>query len=188
MINIGERPSSGFEDPMGLLSDCHRRLERFLNLLITVTEHAHGGELSTEQREALETSLRYFYEAAPKHTSDEEDSLFPRLRAVPDPRVQAALNRRVEALEADHRAAAVDHAEVDKLGRRWLADGHLTAGETRELAARLHELQALYERHIAVEDDEIFPLAREVLPADDLAQIGEEMARRRGLRHHSQKA
>lgn len=180
MVNIGERPASGFDDPMGLLGDCHRRLERFLNLLMTVTEQAHGGALSAEQREALEVSLRYFREAAPKHTSDEEESLFPRLRAVGDLRVQAVLDR-VHTLEADHRAAVVDHAEVEKLGRRWLSDGHLTAGETREMAARLHELHALYRHHIAVEDEQIFPLARELLRPQDLAQIGEEMARRRGL-------
>jgi iron-sulfur cluster repair protein YtfE (RIC family) len=179
MINIGERPASGFGDPLGLLSDCHRRFERFLNLLITVTEQAHGGALSAEHRDGLEAALRYFQEAAPKHTRDEEDSLFPRLRAVQDPRVRAALER-VQALEADHRAAAVDHAEVEHLGRRWLTDGRLAAGDARELAARLHELQALYRHHIAVEDDEVFPLAREILPADTVAQIGDEMARRRG--------
>jgi hemerythrin-like domain-containing protein len=101
--------------------------------------------------------------------------------------VQAALAR-VQALEADHRAAVVDHAEVKKLGHRWLTDGRLTAGETRELAARLHELEALYRHHIGVEDEEIFPLAREVLPADEVAQIGEEMARRRGIGRHAREA
>jgi hemerythrin-like domain-containing protein len=179
MVDIGERPARSFADPMGLLSDCHRRIERFLNLLMTVTEQARGGALTAEQREALEASLRYFREAAPTHTSDEENSLFPRLRAMPDPRVRAVVDR-VRALEADHRAAAVDHAEVEKLGQRWLATGHLGAGETRELAARLQELDALYRQHIAVEDGEVFPLAREVLRGDEVAQIGEEMARRRG--------
>ncbi|MFN8625015.1 MAG: hemerythrin domain-containing protein [Candidatus Binatia bacterium] len=180
MVNIGERPASGFDDPMGLLGDCHRRIERFLTLLMTVTEQAHGDALTSEQRDALEVSLRYFREAAPKHTSDEEESLFPRLRAAGDVRVTAVLAR-VHTLEADHRAAVVDHGEVEKLVHRWLNDGRLTAGETRELAARLHELQALYRHHIAVEDGEIFPLARELLHPDDLAQIGAEMARRRGL-------
>lgn len=184
MINIGAPPSSDFTDPLGLLSDCHRRVERFLNALITVTERARGGELTAEQREALESGLRYFRDAAPKHTSDEEDSLFPRLRALRDPRVQAALES-VRALEGDHRAAAVDHAEVEALARCWLAEGRLSAGATRELAARLHELQALYQHHLAVEDREVIPLAREVLAANEIAEIGEEMARRRGLRRGS---
>lgn len=181
MINIGDRPSSDFGDPLGLLSDCHRRIERFLNALVTVTEQARGGALNEEQREALAKALRYFREAAPKHTSDEEDSLFPRLRAVTDRRVQHALET-VQTLEADHRAAGIDHAEVEALGSRWLTAGHLSPGATRELVARLDELQALYQRHIAVEDGEIFRLAREVLPRNELADIGREMARRRGLR------
>jgi hemerythrin-like domain-containing protein len=180
MVNIGDRRASGFDDPLGLLSDCHRRVERFLNLLIRVTEDARGGELSAEQRESLETALRYFREAAPKHNSDEEDSVFPRLRAVLDPRVQAALDR-VQALKADHRAAAVDHAEVNTLGQRWLTAGRLGVSDLRELTARLHELEALYRHHIAVEESEIFPLVRDVLPADEVARIGDEMARRRGV-------
>jgi len=184
MVDIGERPASGFADPMGLLGDCHRRIERFLTLLVTVTEQARGGALTAEQREALEAALRYFRDAASKHTADEEESLFPRLRAAPNPRVQPVLDR-VQALEADHRAAVVDHTEVERLCRRWLHDGQLAGGETRELAARLQELEALYRHHIAVEDEEVFPLAREVLRADEVAQIGKEMASRRGAGRHA---
>jgi hypothetical protein len=38
--------------------------------------------LTEETRAALETALRYFREAAPKHTADEEESRFPRLRQI----------------------------------------------------------------------------------------------------------
>jgi hypothetical protein len=41
--------------------------------------------LNEEQRGAFEAALRYFREAAPKHTADEEESLFPRLRRIGAP-------------------------------------------------------------------------------------------------------
>src|SRR6202051_4820731 len=79
-IVIGAKRESDFTDPIGMLGDCHRRIEMFLNMLVRVAEQAHGEALNEEQRGALETALRYFREAAPKHTADEEERLFPRLR------------------------------------------------------------------------------------------------------------
>jgi len=32
-IQIGAKPDSGFDDPIGMLKDCHRRIERFLGIL-----------------------------------------------------------------------------------------------------------------------------------------------------------
>ncbi len=81
-VVIGAKPESGFRDPIGLLTDCHRRVERFLSVLVQVGAQTQGGSLTSEQRTALETALRYFRDAAPKHTADEEESLFPRLRAA----------------------------------------------------------------------------------------------------------
>jgi hemerythrin-like domain-containing protein len=78
-IVIGAKRESDFSDPIGMLGDCHRRIERFLNALLTVATSAKGGPLTSEQQTALAASLRYFLEAAPKHTADEEESLFPRL-------------------------------------------------------------------------------------------------------------
>jgi hemerythrin-like domain-containing protein len=180
MIQIGAAPGHDFSNPLGVLSDCHRRIEYFIHLLVTVTEHAHGGPLNAEQHDALEAALRYFAEAAPKHTADEEESLFPQLRASQHPRAQEAVAI-AAALSRDHHGAAAHHAAVDLLGRRWLADGHLAAAASAELAAHLAELTAMYRDHIAVEDGELFPLARRVLPAAAIAALGREMALRRGL-------
>ena len=39
-ITIGAKPTGGFSNPIELLSDCHRRIERFLAVLVTVARHA----------------------------------------------------------------------------------------------------------------------------------------------------
>ena len=179
MIQIGQKPSPTFQQPLELLSDCHRRVESFLHALILVTEQAGGGDLNAQQREALETALRYFREAAPKHTADEEESLFPRMRGLGDAATRAALAK-IQALEADHVVAKEGHDAVEQLGQRWLANGRLPADEASRLLGHLRELQSIYERHIAVEDHEIFPLAKQVLDAKTLDAVGREMAGRRG--------
>ena len=172
-VQIGQKPESDFSNPIGLLSDCHRRIELFLGVLIKVSEKRNGSELPAEEKAALENALTYFRDAAPKHTSDEEDSLFPRLR-----RAAAALQC-LEKLEGDHQAAARDHETVDSLGTRWLTDGKLASEQAVELTQALTRLSNLYANHIAIEDTELFPLAAKLLPQNELAAVGREMANRR---------
>jgi hemerythrin-like domain-containing protein len=183
-VQLGAPHQANFEQPLALLQDCHRRIEHFLGVLLRVVEVSEGGVLSEEGRRALEMALRYFKEAAPRHTRDEEESLFPRLRQCGTAEVHAALAR-VEALQADHVRADAWHAEVDAIGGRWLAQGQLPADELGILRTRLEALRALYRGHIRVEDEEIFPLAGKALTAEQLAAIGQEMKARRAdiLRH-----
>jgi hemerythrin-like domain-containing protein len=178
-LQIGEPASPTFRQPLALLSDCHRRVEKFLGLLIRVAHEADGGPLNPPQREALETSLRYFREAAPKHTADEEDSLFPRLRGLGTPEAEALMEK-VAALEDDHATAGLDHDAVELFGRLWLARNRLDGDEVASLHVHLESLRALYVHHIRVEDTEVLPAAGQLLAEADLAEVGREMAARRG--------
>jgi hypothetical protein len=124
-IVIGAKRENDFTDPTGMLGDCHRRIEMFLNVLVRVAEQAKGAALNEEQRGALEMALRYFRQAAPKHTADEEESLFPRLRQIESAEVRVLM---VRILEEEHVCADRSHGEVDSLGRLWLKDGMLAGG------------------------------------------------------------
>ena len=118
-ITVGARPEASFLDPVGMLTDCHRRVLRFLGDLMSVSGTFAGEVLPALSQQQLVTALRYFREAAPNHTADEEETLFPRLRAVPDhPGLRGALEL-VESLERDHRVAVVlapDHLLYLKAG------------------------------------------------------------------------
>lgn len=179
-ITIGKKIESDYSNPLGLLSDCHRRIETFLDVLIKVTSQARGAGLNEDQRHALEVALRYFREAAPKHTRDEEESLFPRMRASTDARARSAISL-LDELHADHELAGAGHAEVEALGRRWLSDGALSIQSNDRLAELLGQLHSTYQKHIAVEDGELFPLAGQVLSDAELAAVGLEMATRRSV-------
>jgi len=180
-IQIGQKRESDFSDPLGLLSDCHRRIEHFLAVLIRVCDGTKGGSLDPEQRVALEKALAYFRDAAPKHTADEEESLFPRLHATVFDQPDSLMTSLV-CLEQEHEVAARDHQVVDELGLRWLNEGALAGRDSQALSEALARLNELYSLHIEIEDRELFPLAARLLGPDELAAVGREMAGRRGIK------
>lgn len=180
-IQIGQRPAHDFSNPIGLLGDCHRRIEQFLAVLQLIATRSTDGVLVPEHRRELESALTYFSTAAPRHTADEESSVFPRLRASGDPAASAAIAL-LDRLEHDHAEADGLHGAVDAIGRRWLATGSLPPDDLAQLRRSLERLDAIYREHIAVEDRELFPAAARLLSEEELRAVGLEMAERRAIR------
>jgi hemerythrin-like domain-containing protein len=175
MLQIGAgKHEHGFDEPLGLLSDCHRRVEHFLGVLVRVAGEFDGKPLTAPATEALLTARRYFAQAAPRHTADEEESLFPRMTS-------ARACEMIRRLQADHQEAERIQARIDALLDRWMRETTLSSPDAAELNAGLHKLQGLYREHIRIEDTEVFPLAATTLSAEQLAQVGREMRDRRGL-------
>jgi hemerythrin-like domain-containing protein len=175
-IQIGAKPDAGFDDPIGMLKDCHRRIEQFLHVLCLVVERAPGRSLSEEEAAAVQSALNYFRVGGQRHTADEEESLFPRMRAE---RETSGALKEIEALEADHRQADDLHAAVERLYSSWLEGGTLTAENLERLGAATERLKQLYEGHIRIEENLVFPRAAEGLDVQTIARIGEEFRARR---------
>jgi hemerythrin-like domain-containing protein len=178
-VQIGAK-THNFSDPTGLLSDCHRRIEMFLGTFEAVAKLIDR-PATEETSRALESALRYFTQAAPKHTADEEESLFPRLRQVQHPEVQSAFSQ-LEQLEDEHRWAAPLHARVARLGAQYLAAGSLSSPEVEEFRKAVASLASMYKEHIRFEDQLVFPLAVRMLSDADKSAIADEMAGRRNVR------
>ncbi|MCI0447770.1 hemerythrin domain-containing protein [bacterium] len=178
-IQIGAKTDHSFKNPIGLLTDCHRRIKKFLMMMITVMRQTHGGPLKTSQQEALELALQYFREAAPKHALDEEASLFPRMR--PLCRMLDSSIKSLNHLEKEHHIADENHRTVEQLSKKWLLEGQLCFEDACELSDALGRLSVLYKKHIDVEERKIFPLASRILSAAEVTEIGREMAMRRNI-------
>jgi len=175
-IQIGAKPDAGFDDPIGMLKDCHRRIEQFLHVLCLVVERAPGRPLSDEEAAAVKSALSYFRVGGQRHTADEEESLFPRMRAE---KSTASALKEIEALESDHRQADDLHVAVEKMYTSWLEGDALSAEELHRLRTATERLKQLYEGHIRIEENLVFPRAADGLDNAALAEIGEEFRARR---------
>jgi hemerythrin-like domain-containing protein len=171
-VQIGAPPDSGFDNPLGMLVDCHRRIEHFLHILSTVAERLGTDALANEETSAIEAALNYFRTGGIRHNADEEESLFPRLRADGE-----AVD--LDSLESDHRIAGELHQEADALYRKWIAAGSLDISEHLRLTAITNRLQRIYREHIRLEEEVVFPLAARTLSPQELAAMGNEFERRR---------
>lgn len=160
-------PAVGFDQPFEMLSACHERVRRSLDLLARL--HAHVGQhgVDSQAREAAADVLRYFDLAGPAHHEDEERHVLPRLRG-------AGLAALAERLHAEHAEMARLWALLREPLLAW------ARAETAPLdAALVHDYVSLYEAHLAVEDGQAFAAARAGLDGPALAAIGREMAARR---------
>lgn len=167
--------AAGFDAPLAMLAECHRRVERQCATLARLVPHlaAHGSDAAA--REASTAVLRYFDTAAPKHHADEEEDLFPALIESMAGSDAVCLRDIIGALHADHR----------ELDRRWaLLRRSLSAIASGEPATlRADDVQAfgdLYAQHIAREEGELLPMAERLLDEATLGRIGAAMRRRRG--------
>jgi hemerythrin-like domain-containing protein len=174
-VQIGARLDAGFDDPLGMLKDCHRRIESFLRVLCHVAEREQEGPLSPEERNAVQAALEYFRVGGQRHTQDEEESLFPRMH-------KAGAADGLEALaelEQQHCEANQLHAAADRLFSKWLESGSLPAADRASLRTTAARLADLYAEHIRVEEQVVFPHAGECLDAEALASMGAEFRARR---------
>lgn len=165
-------PGAGYDQPFEMLSACHDRVRRSLDLLARLQAHlaAHGAD--DQAQGAARDVLRYFDIAAPAHHADEERHVFPALLAA-DAGAHGAL---VARLQQDHRDMAEAWGRV-RAGLLAVSEGRWTGNE----AAGWPEFAALYDGHAQAEDDIAFPAAQALFNAPALAAMGREMAARRGL-------
>jgi hemerythrin-like domain-containing protein len=173
-IQIGAKPDSGFDDPIGMLKDCHRRIESFLGILCVVVDRAQGRSLTDEERDAVRVALQYFRTGGQRHTADEEESLFPRLR-----KSDARASEEIDRLEGDHREANDLLRSVEQLYSVWIESGTLGPEDARQLLSETARLKQLYSDHIQVEETIVFARASQVLDGQAISAIGTEFRFRR---------
>lgn len=177
MSSTPRRTVDDFGHPLGALRATHHRIERRLALLAELCRHVgeHGSDSSAQTTAGV--VLRYFDDSESIHMADEELDLFPALRAAAQADAKEALADLLERLKTQHHNIERSYSTL----RPHLADIASGAGGDlpAALCARLHHV---YMEHIAVEEEELLPLAEESLSGEALARLGSAMAARRSLR------
>ncbi len=167
---IGAAPAPSFDDPLEMLLACHERIRAQCATLGKLVVHlpVHGYDI--QARQAAQAILRYFDSAGRHHHDDEEQDLFPRLRASNDAEAQALVARLLD-----------EHQGMDAAWQRlrpYLAALSETSAATLDAAAAQHFID-VYDRHITLENTQLIPLAKRLLSAEQLSTMGNNMAARR---------
>jgi hemerythrin-like domain-containing protein len=167
---------AGYDDPIGMLLGCHRRIEKKLATLKALAAHLASKGIDAEATVAAQGVLRYFSAAAIHHHDDEEKDLFPLLAQ----RVSNPAER--ENLIALETLMCEEHAEIEKIwGRLRKSLEGIAEGFMRPLSQTdVQALATLYKRHIAAEEKGMLPLMERCLTEADLRALGRAMAQRRG--------
>ncbi|MDO4795581.1 MAG: hemerythrin domain-containing protein [Brachymonas sp.] len=150
--------AASFDEPLTLLHACHDRVHERCALLQKLWQHmaTHGAD--TQAQDAAANILRYFDVAAPHHHEDEERHVFPVLLASGD----AQLEQCARTLLQQHQDMAATWQQLRPLLQA------AQQGQTPDLAAHaglIEQFLALYEAHIALEEEVAFPAGFAAMPA-----------------------
>ena len=161
----------GFDDPLALLRACHDKILMHCDLLGGLLTHMLEAGPDSEARKSAERIIRYFSTSAELHHRDEEDDLFPRLN-----RQSLKIAELIHTLKNEHEQLKTLWATLSPELKQLPAEGF-----SKEFTRTANDFFSLYQQHIERENMEFLPLAANSLSQQELAEIGESMAERRGV-------
>ncbi|MET0982615.1 MAG: pyridoxamine 5'-phosphate oxidase [Telluria sp.] len=166
----------GFDQPIAVLKHCHGRIRKQLATLERLLSHLPEHGADEQARQAAGAVLKYFEKAAHLHHDDEEQDLIPMLRAVAQGDDAATLQALVPVILQDHK-------DMDALWQdlheqlAGIADGSASVLST----SSVQRFAQRYTAHMDREESTVAPMALRLFSPDQMRQLGEAMARRRGI-------
>jgi pyridoxamine 5'-phosphate oxidase len=170
-----KQPGPGFDEPLEMLEACHERIQSQLATLERLGPHLETKGCDAEAKSAAQAVLRYFDTSGAFHHQDEDQDLFPTLRARAAGQNRADVTAALEELEREHEAM---DAQWKRLRERLKA---IAGGEPRLDSEAVARFIWLYRRHMDREATTVLPFARQVLDAAQRTELGKRMAARRNI-------
>lgn len=177
MLTLRRKPSPAVvrePDTVDLLLECHERIRRFTRVALWLA-HAEDAPAAAVE-ETARSVLRYFTEALPRHAADEDESVMPRLLALPLPD-----GSRTAVRLMSHQHPALEEV-LAGLAPAWgaiAADPGALPSYAEEMRRATDRLQGMWAIHLSLEENTVFPLMREHLSPRTLEDIRAEMRARR---------
>jgi hemerythrin-like domain-containing protein len=168
----GSATAPTFDSPLNMLHACHDRIMDQCATLQKLLQHLPKNGCDTQAQQAAQGVLRYFDTAGQFHHQDEEVDLFPLLRATENADAAELIKRLLD-----------DHQKMDaqwltlRVQLQAIAEGKSTTLE-RSLIA---DFSLAYGRHIMLENNQLLPLAAQLLSDQQQREMGINMAKRRGV-------
>ena len=167
---IAPLPENLLRHPLDYLQADHLRQHRLCDLLESILRNPKA----KESKASLDIVLDYLKVELPRHIADEEEDLFPRLKASCLPGDN--IDEMMQVLREEHTQNAILlNSSEDALSSqkaRSDPDAPILSGVVFAEAKR---------RHIRWENTLLLPLARARLGAEDLRDLGRGMATRRNI-------
>ena len=165
--------SDDFRDPLQFIHAEHARIRACCEQLVRLADDLDAEGAS----ESAASILTFLENELPRHVVDEEQDLFPLLerRALPGDRISPV----IELLRMEHRDdVEFGHPLLEPL--HAIATGRQPA-DVSWFKNYVRTFETLQRRHHALEDKVVMPLAADCFSAEDMVQLSEKMAARRGI-------
>jgi hemerythrin-like domain-containing protein len=161
----------GFDEPLALLRACHKKIITHCDMLDDLLAYVKEHGIDDEARKSARNIERYFSTSAVLHHRDEEEDLFPRLN-----RQSIKLAELIQELKQEH-------TRLDQLWETIAPElKRLPDSFSNVFLEAADDFCTLSRHHVNRENMKFLPLAASSLSQLDLGDIGESMAKRRGVR------
>lgn len=179
LTTLRRKPTAPEREPdaVDMLLECHDRIRRFTGMAEWLATAQATAAPASEVQETAAGVLRYFTEALPHHSADEDFSLAPRLLggSLPD-----ELRAAVTAMTAQHGGIEATLGALIPGWRAVAGDASVLPAHAAELGRSAAALRGLWDVHLALEESTIFPAVRARFSPGELAEVLVEMLARRG--------
>jgi iron-sulfur cluster repair protein YtfE (RIC family) len=153
-------PGSGEPtEPAEALAACHERIRHFATVAVRLARSPRAAPRLI--LDTVTTLRRYFGSSLPQHERDEDDCVTPRLLEV---RPGRAIEHALARMEGDHRAIEETLGELNALWARIAARPADLEAMGDLLHARSLSLASLFEGHLQLEEETIFPALTALVP------------------------
>ena len=167
----------GFDRPLDLLRQTHRRLEQRCALMQRLVTHLQEQGCDADAQATAGHVVRFFEDDMAQHHRDEEEEFYDAVVEAAPAKSRPALAKLVAELRGEHERQQAVWRDVLRPQLTAIMEGR---GETlnREAVDRCH---MLYVSHLEQEEEILFPIAEKRFSRARLEQLGRGMAERRKL-------
>ena len=156
-----------------MLVGCHQRIRYFTGVALRIARQPEA--LPAELAEAAGALLRYYSVALPLHEADENETLYPRLRASDAGSTALAAN---DAMLQQHAELDDVLAALIPLWQEVQRNPASASGMAGPLLQQTTLLERLWQIHLKLEEEIVFPAMQQHLGAELDAMAAEMRARR----------
>lgn len=172
LIHTGKTILPNFSSPLDMLTACHDRIMDQCSTLHKLIHHLPAHGCDTQAQEAARAILTYFDTAGKFHHQDEEEDLFPLIRAANNPNA----DRLLQQLLDEHQS--MDNMWADLSSRLQM----IAEGKSADLDSQIvDDFTLAYGRHLMLENMKLLPYAAKILNETQIQNMGKNMAARRGV-------